>query len=93
MRHLPPARQPIRVDHRCPLKLAELIALIDGSLPDGGAALSHLYRNVENSGEDPRELRNFVRVSSEFYPEIGACYDRRVAAWFAENHPGQWEHD
>ena len=31
--------------------------------------------------------RIHVRVSSEFYPEIGAYYDRRVAAWFAKNHP------
>jgi hypothetical protein len=78
-----------------PLTLAELIALIDGSVTDGGAALSHLYSNVENSGEDPWELRNFVRVHSEFYREIGAYYDRRVAAWFAENHPvsDQEEHD
>jgi hypothetical protein len=36
-----------------PLTLAEVIALNDGSLPDGGAALLLLYRNVENSGEDP----------------------------------------
>jgi hypothetical protein len=64
----------------------ELIRMIDGALPDGGAALSHLYWNAENSAV-PAELRNFVRVSSEFYPQLETHYEHRIATWFAENYP------
>ena len=32
-------------------------------------------------------MRNFVQVSSEFYPQLAAYYDQRIAAWFAENVP------
>ena len=67
-----------------PLTLGELIALIDGALPDGGAALSHLYANMEHGGNYPWELRNFVRVSSEFYPQLATYYDQRIEAWFDE---------
>jgi len=69
-----------------PLAFRQLIMLIDGALPDGGAALSHLYGNVAAQG-DPWRLRNFVRVSSEYYPQLASYYDHRVAAWFAHNVP------
>jgi hypothetical protein len=68
------------------LTLAELVLMIDSGLPDGGAALSHLFSNCEYCFH-PRELRNFVRVHSEFYPQLEAYYDHRIGAWFAENHP------
>ena len=78
-----PARSPL------PLNLGELVGLIDGALPDGCAALSHLYANIAHGGNYPWELRHFVRVSSEFYPEVGAYYDHRIAAWFEANVPRQ----
>jgi hypothetical protein len=65
------------------LAFRQLVTLIDRALPDGGAALSHLYANVSADCGDPWRLRNFVRVSSEFYPQLGTYYDARIAAWFA----------
>ena len=53
-----------------PLTLEELIGLIDGALPDGGAALSYLYANVAADPANAGRLRNFVRVSSELYPQL-----------------------
>lgn len=70
-----------------PLTLGELVGLIDGALPDSGAALSHLYANVASGGEDLWRLRDFVSVSSEYYPQLASHYDLRIAAWFAENVP------
>ena len=66
-----------------PLAFRQLVILIDGALPDGGAALSHLYANASADCGDPWRLRSFVSVSSEFYPQLGAYYDGRIAAWFA----------
>jgi hypothetical protein len=70
-----------------PLTLAELVALIDAAAPDGGAALSFLYMNAAVDPASAPTLRNFVRVSSEFYPELASYYDRRIEAWFADNVP------
>jgi hypothetical protein len=64
-----------------PLSFRLLVMLIDRALPDGGAALSHLYANADWG--DPWRLRNLVSVSSEFYPQLGAYYHARIAAWFA----------
>jgi len=68
-----------------PLMLGELVALIDGAAPDGGAALAFLYLNAAADPASAPTLRNFVRVSSEFYPQLAGYYDRRIEAWFAEN--------
>jgi len=67
-----------------PLTLGELVALIDGAAPDGGAALAYLYMNVAADPANAERLRNFVQVSSEFYPQLASYYDQRIAAWFAE---------
>ena len=32
-------------------------------------------------------VRDFVRVTSEFYPQLEAYYNHRIAAWFAQNTP------
>ena len=68
-----------------PLSFRLLVMLIDGALPDGGAALSHLYANAGAKCSDPWRLRNFVSVGSEFYQQLGAYYDARIASWFAHN--------
>jgi hypothetical protein len=57
---------------RSGLPLGELVRLIDGALPDGGAALSHLYANVAADAGDPRRLRNFVEVSRSSTPSLRA---------------------
>jgi hypothetical protein len=77
--------QPARSES--PLTLGELIALIDGAAPDGGAALSYLYGNIAADPSDPWRLRNFVSVSSEFYAQLASYYEQRIAAWFDENCP------
>jgi hypothetical protein len=69
---------------KLPLTFGQLVCLIDGALPDGGAALSHLYANLEQRGNYPWELRNFVRVSSEFYQQLAEYYERRIAGYFEE---------
>ena len=38
-----------------------------------------------------RHLRDFVRVSSEFYPQLGAHYAARIGAWFDANYPASAE--
>ena len=70
-----------------PLAFRQLVMLIDGALPEGGAALSFLFANISADCGDPWRLRNFVTVSSEFYPQLGAYYDARIATWFAINAP------
>lgn len=67
-----------------PLTFGELVSMIDSAIEGGGAAMSHLIWNMGNGGY-PDELRNFVQVSSEFYPQLGDYYRRRVKAWFDEN--------
>ena len=54
--------------------------------------MSHLQTNFEN-GASADELRHFARVSSEFYPALGAYYEGRIAAWFAENAPEDVDED
>jgi hypothetical protein len=66
-----------------PLTLGELVALIDGAAPDGGAALAYVYVNVAADPANAERLRSFVRVSSEFYPQLAPYYDARIAGWFA----------
>jgi hypothetical protein len=76
-----------------PLTLCELVALIDGALPDGGVVFSPLFANVAADVGDPWRLRNFVQASSEFYPQLASYYDQRIAAWFAENVPADDDGD
>jgi len=91
----------MREPHFSPRMFASLRSILTRRLgarqtPSVAYRIADEYEDMSPHYEfHPRELRNFVRVSSEFYPEIGAYYDRRVAAWFAENHPprGQEEDD
>jgi hypothetical protein len=34
-------------------------------------------------GADPEDLEGFVKVRSEFYPDITGWYDAQAAAWLA----------
>jgi len=63
-------------------------------------ALGELIDGLEARGESPRELREagctvkepgdvpevkeFVRVSSDFYPDLERCYEREAEAWAEE---------
>jgi hypothetical protein len=70
-----------------PLTLAELIALIDGAQEGGSVAMSALIFNVKSGVDDPHSYRDFVRVGSEFYGQLGAYYEARIEAWFDANYP------
>jgi hypothetical protein len=77
-----------------PLTLAALARLMEGANPDpsvdGGLALVQVKCNVVYGGCDPRELHGFATVTSRFYPELGAWYERLIDAWLdsqvAERH-------
>jgi len=74
-----------------PLTLGELVALIDGAEDGEGAAMSALIYNVGIGADPPDALRDFVRVGSEFYPQLGAYYAARIEAWFDANCPANAE--
>jgi hypothetical protein len=69
-----------------PLTLGELVDLIDGSCADGVAAAS-LTDALRDGCEHAEAGRDFVRVSSEIYPELEAWYEERAAEWYARQ-PG-----
>jgi hypothetical protein len=66
-----------------PLTLRELIELIDSSsTPDcEGLYFGDLNSRLNNEETAPDELEGFIEVSSLFYPNIGACYERAFKAW------------
>ena len=68
---------------RKPLELRQLIAMLDGADRDLGAVLTPAASQLE-CGTSIEEARHFVRVESDFYPQLGAYYDARLERWFAE---------
>ena len=72
-----------------PLTMGELVRLIDqtetmdhGDQDDYGKGLTDSFRNMNLvEGENPRELLDFVTVSSEFYPMLQSYYRDRAAEW------------
>lgn len=71
-----------------PLTLRELINLIDSA--EDNANGFGFYRGlvfaiadcaVYEGGEDPSEYANFAEVSSVFYPQLGAYYEREAERW------------
>ena len=66
-----------------PLSMGELITLIDGATGhlDGDVrGLTSAYRNY-NDCSDPKDLVDFVTVSSGFYPELQAYYEEEAREW------------
>ncbi len=66
-----------------PLTFGELVALING-VNTCGLPRSLREWNFENDGGNAAELEHFVKVSSEFYPELAGYYAAEAAAWVAE---------
>ena len=66
-----------------PLSMRELVAMLDGAHEGGGAVLCHLELNADTK-EDAEGLLGFVSVESDFYPELGRYYARRMSQWYAE---------
>lgn len=72
---------------RKPLRLGQLIRLIDdmknGDMPASPAAL----RRMQMTFDDPayiRELRSFVTVASVFYPDLEPWYRREAEQWVSD---------
>ena len=63
-------------DSARPLTMGELVDLIDnawgeGTYPDDGTGLTTVWRDFHvDNGSSPEEMVAFVRVSSEFYPDL-----------------------
>jgi hypothetical protein len=57
--------------------------MLDGADRDLGAVLTPAAAQLE-CGTSAEEARHFVRVESDFYPQLGAYYDARLERWFAE---------
>jgi hypothetical protein len=61
-----------------PLTLGELEGFLNGAW----SIFDVLAMNFGHSGYDRDEMLNFVAdVESQFYPNIGALYERRIEAW------------
>jgi hypothetical protein len=67
-----------------PLRMRQLIAMLDGADRDFGAVLTPAVSQLE-CGTSIAEARHFVHVESDFYPQLSAYYDARLERWFAEH--------
>lgn len=80
-----------------PLTLAGIVRLIDDANPDptrdGGLAFGAVKSNCIDGGCHPRELLTFATVTSDFYPELGAWYERFITAWLSQQAAGLEEED
>jgi hypothetical protein len=85
---------------REPLSMLELIRLIENAKP-ASPTLGVLKMNREG-GSEWDDLEGFVEVTSPFYPQLGAWYERYLGLWIASRsgrlrtrprvrrpHPGQ----
>lgn len=67
------------------LNLSQITRLMeDADLEPGrgwGIAFGAVKSNVIDGGCDPEDLRTFVTVTSDFYPELGAWYRRLIDSW------------
>ena len=69
---------------RQPLTMGALIGMIEGAC-ENGIALSPIVGNIK-CGADPDDMRDFVSVGSEFYPQLGRYYDYLIEQWFEVDH-------
>lgn len=67
-----------------PLALGQLIDLMEKALPDG--MVNSFREQVYHS--DPREVFNFARVSSTFYPQLEVWFDQCNEEWLARELDG-----
>ena len=63
-----------------PLTLGELETFFNGAW----SIFDVLEMNFGDDGYDPDDIRRFSSVTSQFYPQIGALYRKRIEAWTAE---------
>lgn len=76
-----------------PLTFGELVELINTIQIDGELWFQALREfNYEATG-NAEELERFVRVSSEFYPQLAGYYEADAAAWVAEKRAARERED
>lgn len=68
-----------------PLSLSQIISMTDNAQDDGGLVSHARNINYKWSDDGAESLYDFATVSSEFYPELGAWYDRLNQAWLEKN--------
>jgi hypothetical protein len=66
-----------------PLSMRELVDVMDECDGWFGIAMGPAVRALEGQS-DPESVRDFVRVESDFYPQLQAYYDARLEQLFAE---------
>jgi hypothetical protein len=67
-----------------PLSMRQLIELLDRACERGGAVMSPVVWQVEDGTSSIDDMRGFVTVESDFYPDLGAYYEARFERYFAE---------
>jgi hypothetical protein len=69
------------------LLLRELIALIE-TASDGGSIIFPILERNRRGGTTPKELAEFISVTSDFYPDIRPYYRALTDAWLQRRSPG-----
>ena len=68
-----------------PLSMRQLVDLLDGACVQGGAVMSPVVWPIEDGSASVDDMRGFVTVESDFYPDLGAYYEARFERYFAEH--------
>jgi hypothetical protein len=70
---------------RKPLSMRQLVDLLDSACEQGGAVMSPVVWPIEDGSSSVEDMRGFVSVESDFYPELGSYYEARFESYFAEH--------
>ena len=68
-----------------PLSMRQLVDLLDGACVQGGAVMSPVVWPIEDGSSSVDDMRGFVTVESDFYPDLGAYYEARFERYFTEH--------
>lgn len=63
------------------------LALLETFFSGAWSIYDVLEMNFAEDGYNLEEMQDFVSFDSEFYPQFGQLYRRRIAAWGAERQP------
>ncbi len=68
-----------------PLSMRQLVDFLDRACERGGAVMSPVVWQIEDGSSSVDDMRGFVTVESDFYPDLGAYYEARFENYFAEH--------
>lgn len=68
-----------------PLSLRQLVSMLDNACRQGGAVMNPVVWQIEDGSSSVDDMRGFVTVESDFYPELEAYYEARFERYFAEH--------